>query len=98
MDFYFLARCHPSEDYKSVPGSCRKFKRCSNGYLYIFRCPDHLVWCEKCKTCARPEQVPAPCGTKKVSYPSYPVYQVQPAYPTKPAYPTYPTPAPYPAY
>ena len=64
------------------------------------RCPDHLVWCEKCKTCARPNMVSGPCGTKKPSYgiyktETYPTYPKPAPYPTQPAYPT---PAPYPAY
>ena len=70
------------------------------------RCPDHLVWCEKCKTCARPDMVSGPCGTKKPSYPIYPG-KIYPTYPKPASYPSpapypkpalYPKPAPYPAY
>ncbi|CAF0784097.1 unnamed protein product [Brachionus calyciflorus] len=86
-------KCDISVDYTNVPGSCVSFRRCSNGYLYILRCPRKTVWDNKAKTCARPDQVPAPCGTMKPKplYPSY--YQQKPVYPDQKVYqaqPEYP--------
>ncbi|RMZ94057.1 hypothetical protein BpHYR1_050030, partial [Brachionus plicatilis] len=103
------SQCDSSIDFTSVPGSCTKFRRCSNGHLYILRCPYSTVWDNHVKTCVRPEQAPAPCGTKmyasstyqKEAYPAPSAYSAPSAYPTNqneayPAPSAYSAPSAYP--
>ncbi|CAF0913469.1 unnamed protein product [Brachionus calyciflorus] len=78
-------RCHMNEDYTSVPGSCSKFKRCSNGYLYILRCPKTLVWDSRWKTCVHKSQARGRCGKK---YSQYNYQNYEKSYKTE-EYPSY---------
>ncbi|CAF1035210.1 unnamed protein product [Brachionus calyciflorus] len=80
-----LPRCYMNEDYTSVAGSCTKFKRCSNGYLYILSCPKTLVWDSKWKTCVHKSQAHGHCGKK---YSQYNYQQYDTTYKTE-EYPSY---------
>ncbi|CAF1033225.1 unnamed protein product [Brachionus calyciflorus] len=83
-----LRRCHASIDYTRVPGSCTKFRRCSNGYLYIFRCPGNTVWNERFKVCSHSSNVNGRCRKndeydyKYFKYNQYSIYN-QPTYSNK---------------
>ncbi|CAF1033206.1 unnamed protein product [Brachionus calyciflorus] len=78
-------KCYMNEDYTSVAGSCSKFKRCSNGYLYILRCPKTLVWDSRWKTCVHKSQAHGHCGKK---YSQFNYQQYDTTYKTE-KYPSY---------
>ncbi|CAF0717999.1 unnamed protein product [Brachionus calyciflorus] len=73
-------KCNLEIDYTNVPGSCVRFRRCSNGYMWILNCPENTVWDNKSKTCADKSQVTAPCGTLVSNPTVYPAY-LRPAQP-----------------
>ncbi|RNA36175.1 chondroitin proteoglycan 2-like, partial [Brachionus plicatilis] len=61
-DNIYYSRCNSMIDLTRMPNSCRSFRRCVKGSLFIMRCPYGTVFDEELKVCNFPSNISGYCG------------------------------------